>query len=56
MCVDVGEIKNFYTNHPFVFCIKIKGLIIFAGRVIDPTNGLGLANIPSAIDTKFTIK
>jgi serpin B len=28
--------KNFIADHPFIFYIKVKGTIIFAGRVTDP--------------------
>ncbi|RZC38072.1 antichymotrypsin-2-like, partial [Asbolus verrucosus] len=31
-----GEIPNFIADHPFIFYIKIKGVIVFAGRVTDP--------------------
>jgi serpin B len=30
--------KNFVADHPFIFYIKVKDTIIFAGRVTDPKN------------------
>ncbi|XP_044253427.1 antichymotrypsin-2-like [Tribolium madens] len=30
--------KEFKADHPFLFYIKIKDLILFAGRVVDPTD------------------
>ncbi|RZC34508.1 Serpin domain containing protein, partial [Asbolus verrucosus] len=29
-------IKNFIADHPFTFYIKVKGVIVFAGRVTEP--------------------
>ncbi|RZB84935.1 Serpin domain containing protein [Asbolus verrucosus] len=34
----IGEIPRFIADHPFIFYIKIKGVIAFAGRVTDPEN------------------
>jgi serpin B len=31
------SIKMFKANHPFIFYIKIHGVIVFAGRVTNPT-------------------
>jgi serpin B len=52
VCAVIGDIEEFYANHPFLFYIKIKGVIIFAGRVIDPTNGSGVAYVPQLVKTK----
>ncbi|XP_063917698.1 alaserpin-like [Zophobas morio] len=30
--------KEFLADHPFIFYIRVKGVIIFVGRVIDPSN------------------
>ncbi|XP_063903625.1 antichymotrypsin-2-like [Zophobas morio] len=29
--------KDFHANHPFIYYIKVKGFVLFAGRVIMPT-------------------
>jgi serpin B len=29
--------KEFIADHPFIFYIKVKDLVVFAGRVVDPT-------------------
>ena len=29
--------KEFIADHPFIFYIKVKDLVIFAGRVVDPS-------------------
>ncbi|RZC42731.1 Serpin domain containing protein, partial [Asbolus verrucosus] len=36
MSAIIGEIPSFIADHPFIFYIKIKGVIAFAGRVTDP--------------------
>ncbi|RZB40088.1 Serpin domain containing protein, partial [Asbolus verrucosus] len=32
-----GSIPDFIADHPFIFYIKVKGIIAFAGRVTDPS-------------------
>jgi serine protease inhibitor len=34
--VEEPEAKIFNADHPFIFYVKVKGVVLFGGRVVEP--------------------